>query len=463
MKTKKIIVLLLTVVMITSYAFANGTTEQKMSDSDTITVSFWTAPNKGQYDFWDSLITEFNAAGVKSNGKTVKIEAQMMPETPSSEAGIQNALATNTAPAISTNINRGFATTLANSGRVYDIKDEMFYKDIVANRDMDSIMKGWSISGSQYVIPIYANAMCYHWNSRALRALGFADRVPTTVDDINTLITNFQKTKNTTMKDMGISHLFLRSELGRPELWWNRWYDFEMQYDAFSGGMALVDGDKLVMDPDVSKEVFEFLANFGNTIQMAEDTGAFDKKMSPYVFQISAPWDAAKYDAAGLVYGIDGDYVYGPPIVKETGDIPYTFADAKGLVFYKGGNITEEMHDGAVAFISWVYSKERNSQTDLDWLKTTGMLPMRGDTAQNPTLSAYIADKPILKAQAAMIPNSIPAMANASMTAILTALGEDGMCDYMLAASKKAPFNAMDATKAVQSSMNGMKEAGSLK
>jgi hypothetical protein len=88
---------------------------------------------------------------------------------------------------------------------------------------------------------------------------------------------------------------------------------------------------------------------------------------------------------------------------------------------------------------------------------------MRGDTAQNPTLSAYIADKPILKAQAAMIPNSIPAMANASMTAILTALGEDGMCDYMLAASKKAPFNAMDATKAVQSSMNGMKEAGSLK
>lgn len=462
MKVKRNLVLLLTLIMIGSFAFANGTSEKKDVGSKTIKVSFWTAPNKGQYDFWNSIISEFNAAGVQVDGKTVTVEAQMMPETPSSEAGIQNALATNTAPAISSNINRGFATTLANSGRIYDIQNDQMYKDIVANRHMESIMHGWDISGKQYVLPIYANAMSYHWNSVALRALGFTDNVPTTVDDINTLIKNFEKQKDTKMKDLGISHLFLRSELGRPELWWNRWYDFEMQYDAFSGGKSLVEGDKLVMDSEVSKQVFQFLGNFGNTIQMAEDTGAFDKKMSPYVFQISAPWDAAKYDAAGLTYGIDGDYIYGPPIVKKDGDIPYTFADAKGLVFYKGGNITEEMHNGAVAFISWVYSKDRNSQTDLDWLKTTGMLPMRGDTTTNTILSNYIADKPILIAQAKMIPYSIPAMANASMTSILTALGEDGMCDYMFDANKLAPFNAPDATAAVQSAMTGMKEAGNL-
>ena len=462
MNIKKFSILFLTLVLIGTSAFASGTKESDTSSSDTITVSFWTAPNKGQYDFWDSIISEFNAADVKVNGKTVQVEAQMMPETPSSEAGIQNALATNTAPALSTNINRGFATTLANSGRVYDIQDDQFFKDIVENRDMDTIMEGWKISGKQYVIPIYANAMCYHWNSKALRALGFTDKVPTTVDDINKLIENFVKLKDTTMKDMGISHLFLRPELGKPELWWNRWFDFEMQYDAFSGGKSLVEGDNLVMDSENAKEVFEFFANFGNTLQMAEDTGAFDKQEVPYVFQISAPWDAAKYDAAGLVYGLDGDYVYGPPIVKEEGDIPYTFADAKGLVFYKGGNITEEMHEGAVAFISWVYSKERNSQTDLDWIKTTGMLPMRGDSNENEVISSYIADKPILKAQASMIPYSIPAMANASMTPILTALGENGMSDYILDASKLAPLNAKDATTAVQNAMEGMKEAGNL-
>lgn len=460
---KKILVFLLTLAMVGSSAFANGTNEKADSDSKTLTVSFWTAPNKGQYDFWDSIISEFNAAGVQSNGKIVKIEAQMMPETPSSEAGIQNALATNTAPAISTNVNRGFATTLANSERVYDIQNDQFYKDIVTNRNMETIMEGWNISGKQYVIPIYANAICYHWNAVALRELGFTDKVPTTVDDINKLIANFEEQKNTTMKDMGISHLFLRSELGRPELWWNRWYDFEMQYDSFSGGQSLVNGDNLVMDSDVSEEVFEFLANFGDTIQMAEDPGAFNKKNPSYVFRISAPWDAAKYDATGLVYGLNGDYVYGPPIVKAEGDIPFTFADAKGLVLYKGGNITKEIHEGAIAFISWVYSKERNSQTDLDWLKTTGMLPMRGDTTKDAKLSSYIADKHILIDQAGMIPYSIPAMANGSMTGILTALGEDGMCDYILAANKLAPFNAPDASAVVKSSMLGMKEAGSLK
>lgn len=462
MKTKKILVLLLTLVMIGPSLFANGATENQGTSSKTLKVSFWTAPNKVQNDFWNSIISKFNSAGVQVDGKTVQVESQMMPETPSSEAGIQNALATNTAPAISTNINRGFATTLANSGRVYDIQNDQFYKDIVVNRDMESIMKGWSIAGNQYVIPIYANAMSYHWNSKALRALGFTDKVPTTVADINTLITNFEKLKNTKMKEIGVSHLFLRSELIRPELWWNRWYDFEMQYDAFSSGKSLVEGNNLIMDPVVAKQVFEFLGNFGNTIQLAADNGAFNKKIVPYVFQISAPWDAAKYDAAGLVYGINGDYVYGPTIVKNKGDIPYTFADAKGIVFYKGGNISEETHKGAVAFISWIYSQDLNSQTDLNWLKTTGMLPMRGDINNNPQLSNYISDKPILKAQATMIPHSIPAMANASMTSILTALGSDGMCDYMLAANKLAPFNAPNATQAVQSSMTGMKKAGKL-
>ncbi|MCH3916784.1 MAG: ABC transporter substrate-binding protein [Spirochaetia bacterium] len=459
---KKIGVSILVLILLGSFAFANGSSEEKNPTSDTLTVSFWTAPNQGQYNFWDAIIQQFNAAGVKVDGKTVQISAQMMPETPSSEAGIQNALATNTAPALSTNINRGFAATLATSGRVYDIQDEQFFEDIIANRKMESIIPSWKIDGKQYVIPIYANAMSYHWNANALRALGFADRVPETTADIKTLLTNFEKLKDTKMKEMGISHVFLRSELGRPELWWNRWYDFEMEYDAFSGGKSLVEDNKLVMDPAVAKQVFEFLGMFGDTIQMSEDTTAFEKKKVPYVFQISAPWDVSKYEAAGLKYGLDGDYVYGAPIVLKKGDIPYTFADAKGLVFYKGGNVTEEMHKGAIAFVSWVYAKDRSAQTDLDWLKTTGMLPMRGDTTTNATLAAYIADKPVLQDQAKLIPHSIPAMANGAMSDILTALGEDGLCDYILQTSKQAPFTAPDASNAVQAAMDGMKTAGSL-
>ncbi|HHX11358.1 MAG TPA: carbohydrate ABC transporter substrate-binding protein, partial [Clostridiales bacterium] len=445
---KKILVWIMALAMIESMAFAVGSQETTAEPKE-LTVSFWTAPNQGQFNFWDSIIKEFNDEKVQVDGKTIHIAAQMMPETPSSEAGIQNALATNTVPAISTNINRGFATTLVQSGRVYDLQDEQFFKDIVKSRNMETIIPGWKIEGKQYVLPIYANAMGYHWNSKALKELGFSDRVPTTVDDIKTLITNFQKRKDTRMKEMGISHIFLRSELGRPELWWNRWYDFEMQYNAFSQGKSIVEGDTLTMDSQVSKQVFEFLGMFGNTIQMAEDTTAFEKKNVPYVVMITAPWDVPKYDAAGMKYGIDGDYIYGPPIVLQKGDIPYTFADAKGLVFYKGGNVTEEMHKGAIAFVSWVYSQKRNAQTDLDWFKTTGMLPMRGDTTTNLILADYISGKQILQDQAKLIPNSIPAMAHGAISEILTAMGENGLCTYILKSSTLKPFSAPDATSFV--------------
>jgi len=77
---------------------------------------------------------------------------------------------------------------LATSGRVYDIQNTAFYKEIVEARKLDTVMPGWQINGKQYVIPLYANAMGYHWNMVALRELGFMDRVPTTLDDINLLI-----------------------------------------------------------------------------------------------------------------------------------------------------------------------------------------------------------------------------------------------------------------------------------
>jgi multiple sugar transport system substrate-binding protein len=265
------------------------------------------------------------------------------------------------------------------------------------------------------------------------------------------------------MKELGISHIFLRSELTRPELWWNRWYDFEMQYEAFSGGKGLVDGNRLLVDKAAAGKVFGFLGMFGDTIQLSEDLTAFNKKSPPYVVQITAPWDVSKYDAAGLKYGLDGDYVYGPPVVLKKGDIPYTFADAKGLVFYKGGKITAEMHKGAIAFIAWVYAKERNAQTDLAWLKTTGMLPMRGDTVDNPVFSAYIRDKKVLQDQAELVAHSVPAMANGAVSDILTALGEDGLCDYILTAAKNEPLSAPDAEPYVEKAVAGMKTAGSLR
>jgi multiple sugar transport system substrate-binding protein len=427
----------------------------------TVTVNFWTAPNQGQFAYWDGVIQAFNAAKVKLGTKTIVVQAQKMPETPSSEAGIQNALATKTAPALSENINRGFAATLAASGRVYDLGDEPVYKAIVASRKMETIMPGWAIGGKQYVVPLYANPMGYHWNVSALAELGFKGKVPTTVDDLAKLVAAFAGPKGEALKAKGVEFLFLRPQLLRPENWWDRWFDFQMEYEALTGGKSMVDGEKLTMDPKIAAEVFRLFGSMGKAIQGEQDDTAFERAVVPAVFQVTAPWDIPKYKAAGKAYGLSGDYVYGPPLVRKAGDPPYTFADAKGITFYKGGNVTDEQHKAAVAFVAWVFAAERGADNDLKWLKVTGMLPMRGDLASNPAFAGYIKENPEYAGQAEWIGRSVPAMASARMTEILTALGEKGLAPYIDAAIKadKAP----DPEPYVSAAMDAMRKAGGLK
>ncbi len=460
-KTTGFTILLVILMVLAIPAWAGGQ-KDSTGEGETLEVGFWTAPNQGQFDFWNDKVTKFNQAGVTMNGKTIQVELQMMPETPSSEAGIQNALATGTAPAASTNINRGFAATLAASGRVFDLSNEDFFKSIVDARSIEGVLSGWEIDGGQYVIPLYANAMGYHWNSKALKALGFTDRVPETVDDMRTLISNFYSLKETTMKDMGVSHLYMRPQLMHPEWWWDRWFDFQMQYEAFSSGSDWVTGNKLTMDKNMAEEVFEFFGMFGSTLQTAEDWTAFEQANVPVVFQVTAPWDIPKYNAAGKKYGFDGDYIYGPAIVRNEGDTPYTFADSKGIVFYKGGNVTDEEHRGIVEFVKWCFTGEQGAKTDVEWVQTAGMLPVRGDLLENEAFKDIIDANPAYAYQAGVMPYAIPAMAHDKMVDIQSALGEKGLTPYIQTVFDSTSLIPPDASAFIDAAFEAMIEMGEL-
>jgi multiple sugar transport system substrate-binding protein len=168
----------------------------EQASGETITVNFWSAPQKVQYDFWVDKAEEFNKQKIDYNGKTIQVKVQQMPESPSSEAGIQNSIVTGTAPAISENISRSFAATLAQSGVIYDLQDEDWFKDIVSEKKIEDIIKGWEIDSKQYVIPEYVNPITWQWNAKALKALGFT-QVPQTVEDLENVLKAFtEKRKN---------------------------------------------------------------------------------------------------------------------------------------------------------------------------------------------------------------------------------------------------------------------------
>lgn len=455
--TKVISALALSTMMVTSLVGCSGGNNEGASSGDTITVNFWTAPQKVQYDFWTNKAEAFNATNTKVGDKVVKLEVQQMPETPSSEAGIQNALATGTAPAISENINRGFATTLAQSEAVYSLENEDWFKDIVKNRALESVMPGWEIEGSQYVIPMYVNPMVLQWNTKALKELGF-DKAPETKAEFDSVITKFNENKDK-MSAIGVTHVFYRNSLIRPDQWWDRSSDFQNIYLAFSGGKSWVEGNKLVLDKEIVKESFEFFGSLGNTLLTSEVPNIWAEENPQVLFTIAAPWEIQALREGGKVYG--ENYTYGPMIVKNQGDTPYNYADAKGLVLYKADNITDEIHQGAIEFMKWLYNEENSAKTDLEWLEATTMLPVRGDLLENEEFSKYLAENEELKALAGQVEYAIPGMPHDKMAQIQEALG-NSLAAYLETTLSSDALTVTDATKYVDEAFDAMKQAGGL-
>lgn len=455
--TKVISALALSTMMVTSLVGCSGGNNEGASSGDTITVNFWTAPQKVQYDFWTNKAEAFNATNTKVGDKVVKLEVQQMPETPSSEAGIQNALATGTAPAISENINRGFATTLAQSEAVYSLENEDWFKDIVKNRALESVMPGWEIEGSQYVIPMYVNPMVLQWNTKALKELGF-DKAPETKAEFDSAITKFNENKDK-MSAIGVTHVFYRNSLIRPDQWWDRSSDFQNIYLAFSGGKSWVEGNKLVLDKEIAKESFEFFGSLGNTLLTSEVPNIWAEENPQVLFTIAAPWEIQALREGVKVYG--ENYTYGPMIVKNQGDTPYNYADAKGLVLYKADNITDEIHQGAIEFMKWLYNEENSAKTDLEWLEVTTMLPVRGDLLENEEFSKYLAENEELKALAGQVEYAIPGMPHDKMAQIQEALG-NSLAAYLETTLSSDALTVTDATKYVDEAFDAMKQAGGL-
>ncbi len=466
MKIKKTMALFMAAVLgtaaLTGCGGSAGEAEAPATEADaaggTLEVEFWTAPQQVQYAFWESKAQAFNETNTQVNGQTVQVKVQMMPESPSSEAGIQNAIATGTAPAVSENINRGFAATLAASDAVYDLSQETWFNEVVEARQMGDTMDSWAINGGQYVFPVYVNPMVWQWNMDALAVFGYSE-APTTVADLQDIMSQWAD-KTEELAAVGVTHSFYRPSLTRSDLYYDRWHDFMMPYDAISQGKTIVEGSTLTMDKESAVKAMEVIGTFGNTIQQGELSSIWTEGAPSVLVTINAPWEISLYQENNKVYG--EDYIYGPALVEKEGDTPYCFADSKGLTFYKTENISEDEHQGAVEFVKWVYNAENSAQTDLEWTRATMMLPVRGDLNENETFAGIMSENPELAALAQWVPYAMPGLASDKDADIWTAFTEAAMAPYINETVGAKPGEAPDATSYVEAGMEAMKSAGGL-
>lgn len=439
------------------------TAEANQTDSNSkekIVVSFWSGTEQFYYDFWTKYAEEFNAVGITVDGSPVEVVVQMMSVQPSSEAGIQNAIATGTAPALSENITRSFGATLADSDAIYDIGEEDWYKELVAERKLDDVIKGWEINGKQYVIPVYANPITLQWNAKALKELGI-NTVPETIEEFDQAVGKFKDARSS-MADKGVSHFMYGYNMTRSDSWWERWFDFESPYKGLTGGGSLVEGNALTMDLSAAEKLFEVYGNMGDSLLTGEIAQVWQQEKVPVVMGIGLPWEIQTNAAAGKKYGMDGDYVFGPNLVEKKGDKTSGYADSKGIVMYKTKNVSEAQHKGAVEFMKWVYTGGGKDTVDTDWVNITSMLPVRGDIETNEALAEYFSQNPGMKDLSQYVADVVPCMQHEKMVDMLIAVGEKGLLPYITESTKGDIGNAPDAAPYVKAMADAMKAAGGL-
>ncbi|EPP5934206.1 ABC transporter substrate-binding protein [Listeria monocytogenes] len=362
MKIRKIAIAALSVVVAGSLLTACGGGNSKSDDNGKTKVTFWAAPNPTQVKYWDEM-----AKAYEKENPDVTIEVSQMKESPSSEATIQSAIASKTAPTMSENINRSFAAQLADSKAIVPLNDVKGLDDVVKERNMSETMDSWKFSdGNQYVLPVYSNPILFAWRLDTLKELG---------------------------------------------------------YDAASKGNAFVEDGKLVADDKAGTELLTFMSELqkNKLLLASKATDPFETGTS--IMADNGPWTFPNWDEKFPELKYNENYAITAPLVPDNmanEENVATYADSKGVVMY--AQATDKEKEAAMDFLKFVYNDDKN---DLKFLETTNLIPARDDATENETFTAFFKENPELEVYAANVPYSIPAMDDAKYNDIQQIIGEE--------------------------------------
>lgn len=410
---KSIFTVLLVFIFILAACGDKDTSKENGSTNKNTVVEFefWTAPSPTHETYWVQM-----ADAYMEDNPNVKIDVSQMPESPTSEAGIQTALAGGSAPAISQNISRGFAAELAKSEAILPLNEFEGFEDLVNERNMTETMSTWEFSdGNQYVLPGYSSPILMAWRIDILRDLGY-EEPPTVYSEVIEL---GEKLK----EEYPDKHLWIDSDFANPT-WYKRWFDFFPLYNAASGGNNFIEDSNLILDDDAGIEVLSFFQELveKGLLLTRETTDPFESGES--ILRHVRAGHLEDWEQQFPEMQLDETFVLTMPVIPDNGNVDNvkTFADTKGVSIY--AQVSQDQQQAAFDFITWVYS---NPDNDLEWFKKTNSPPSRDDLASNEVFAEYLEDKPALKIFSENIPNAIPTIDEVDFAEVLELIGTEAL------------------------------------
>ncbi|MBE9894267.1 carbohydrate ABC transporter substrate-binding protein [Enterococcus casseliflavus] len=436
MKMKKILFGATAILVGTTLLSAcGGNSEDSAANDEKTNITFWAAPNPTQLKYWQEMADEF-----EKQNEDITVEVTQMKESPSSEATIQSAIASNTAPTLSENINRSFAAQLAASEAILPLEQQASFDTIVEDRNMKQTIDSWKFSDdSQYVLPVYSNPILFGWRLDILNELGI-NEVPKTYTELLQVV---DKVKDTDKA------LWAKKDLTDPTAWM-RWFDFFPLYNAASEGAGFVENKKFSADETAMNNVFELMSTLAdeNVLRTGEATDPFENGDS--IMTDLGPWTFPNWEEKYPELKFGENYTVTAPVVPDAlADTEHvsTYADAKGIVMY--AQATEEEQAAAMKFLSFVYSDENN---DMKLLEMTSLIPARDDATENDTFKAYFEENPAMKVYAENVPYAVPAMDNEKYNDIQQVFGEQAWVP-VVRGEKDAKTAVTDARTAVEGAL----------
>ncbi len=395
------------------------------NNSSGSSITFWAAPNPPQVAFWTAMAKAYMAS---HHG--IQIDVTGMPESPTSEAGIQAALAGEAGPTASENIFAGFAASLVQDQAIVPLDTLPGWSELVNARHMQQVAAKWAFDDKHtYVLPIYTNAMLVGWRIDILRQLGYS----TPPQTYSQVVAMGQKLK----QKFPNKFVWADNDLVLDE-WSQRWDDFFLLYDAASNGHSFVTGNQLTASSTPAVATLDFLKSLREENQLLTQNVTDPFETGVGVMEVIGPWTFPTWAQKYPNLQLNKNYVLTPPPVPDGYDMSQpvkTFADSKGVVIYKQASLAQQKT--AWDFIKWVFSDPHH---DLQWLQKTSLPPARDDLSSNASFTSFFQQNPELEAYAKEIPYAIPAIKNPKYTDLQTTLGDDAVIPVVR--GQKAPAQA---------------------
>jgi len=352
-----------------------GTPEE--TTTGRIELVYWCAPNPQEVRLAELMVEEWHRLH-----PDIRIKVQPLPAGQSSEEVLLAALAAGTTPDVCSNIWPGIVPDFVRAGRLIALDTLPDFDIVVGARAPEGLIaSNRSTDGHLYQIPWKTNPIMMQYNASLFRKAGI-DQAPRTYSEFlaaASVLTTDRDGNGRNDQWMGTRDI--------RAIWWQRYFDMYPLYLAASGGKTFIENGEVRIDREAMKSVLGFFRTlYGNgSFPMSSPQGNpfLSEKIA---MEFTGPWNIS-YLERNAPAGLDYDFT--PIPVPDAHDGPiYTYGDHKNIAIF---NTTKHPAESWM-FVKFLISK----QADMNMLRITRQIPLRGDLLTDPDFLDYFASDPKL-------------------------------------------------------------------